>query len=252
MIASVPIFASSDILATLAYYKEILGFQSSWTWGEPPTFGSATLGGVTIMFNLQPELATRVSGHQHWIKVDDADELYAKHRALGAKVVAEIDNKPWGAREYIVEDLHGYHLRFAGPPSDEAPKSNPSPEGLRLERRKPTEEEYESVAGGAFGPRNGKPGTLDATWNGVVAMTADGAAIGVVRIMWDAPGWYSIWDVAVLPEWQGRRIGSKLMEEALNLVREASPGAIVYLFTYKHGFYQRLGFGKETVSLIRL
>ena len=63
MISSNAIFAASDIEATLAYYKDVLGFESTWTWGDPPVFGSASNGGVTIMFNLQPELAARVRGH---------------------------------------------------------------------------------------------------------------------------------------------------------------------------------------------
>lgn len=252
MISSTAIFACSDIEASLAYYKDVLGFESSWTWGEPPTFGSASMGGVTIMFNLQPELAAKVRGHQHGVKVDDVDELYRLHRDKGAHVVAEVEDKPWGLREYIVEDLNGYHLRFGGPPSSEAPKSKPFPEGVTLERRNPTTDEYAGVAGPSFGHKETPPGLLERTWNGVVARSPDGETIGVLRIMWDAPGWFSIWDVAVVPDWQSQRIGSTMMKEALELIREASPGAIVHLFTFKHGFYERLGFTKETVSMRRL
>lgn len=252
VISSTAIFAASDIEATLAYYKDVLGFESSWTWGEPPDFGSASMGGVTIMFNLQPELAAKVRGHQHGVKVDDVDELYRLHTSLGAEVVAEIEDKPWGLREYIVEDLNGYHLRFGGPPASEAPSSKPFPEGVTIERRKPTKAEFEQVAGREFGHRGAVPGLLENTWNGVVARSAQDEVIGVLRVMHDAPGWFSIWDVAVVPEWQAQRIGSTMMKEALDLIREASPGAIVYLFTFKHGFYERLGFAKETVSMRRL
>jgi len=252
VISSTAIFASSDIQATLAYYKDVLGFESTWTWGDPPTFGSASRGGVTIMFNLQPDLAARIKGHQHWVKVDDVDELHRLHRSNGATVVQEIEDKPWGVREYVVEDLNGYHLRFAGAPSSEVAKSKPFPEGIMIERRKPTPDEYACVAGAAFGYKKAEPGLLDRTWNGVVALSFEGKAIGVLRIMWDAPGWFSIWDVAVVPDWQAHRIGSTMMKEALEMIREASPGAIVHLFTYKHGFYERLGFGMETVSVRRL
>ena len=252
MISSTAILASSDIEATLAYYKDVLGFESTWTWGDPPTFGSASMGGVTIMFNLQPELAAHVRGHQHWIKVDDVDALYRLHNGRRAKVVSDIEDKPWGAREYVVEDLNGYHLRFAGSPASDAPKSKPFPEGVTIERRKPTSDESGRVAGQAFGHKEQVPGLLEGTWNGLVARSPDGETIGVLRIVWDAPGWFSIWDVAVVPDWQARRIGSTMMREALEMIREASPGAIVHLFTYKHGFYERLGFTKETVSLRRL
>ena len=39
------------------------------------------------------------------------------------------------------------------------------------------------------------------------------------------------------------KIGASLV------VSEESPGAFVYLFTFKHGFYERLGFSKETLSM---
>jgi len=252
VISSTAIFASSDIEATLAFYKNVLGFDSTWTWGEPPTFGSASRGGVTIMFCLQPELAAQVKGHQHWIKVDDADALYAQHQERGAKVVSEIDDKPWGAREYIVEDLHGYHLRFAGPPANKPPRSQPFPPEVRIERRMPTLEEFAAVAGAAFGYKNPVREILEGTWAGVVAVSPKGETIGMLRIMRDAEGWFSIWDVAVVPAWQARRIGSRLMEEAIALIRENAPGANVHLFTYQIGFYERLGFSKESVHLRRV
>ena len=252
MISSTAIFASSDIEATLAYYKDVLGFESSWTWGDPPVFGSASTGGVTITFNLQPELAAKVRGHQHGVKVEDVDDVYRLHKSRGANIVSEIEDKPWGLREYIVEDLNGYHLRFSGPPASDVPKSNPFPEGVTIERRKPTSEEFTGIAGQAFGYKELPPGLLENTWAGIVARSPDGETIGVLRIMRDAPGWFSIWDVAVVPDWQARRIGSKMMNEALEMIREASPGAIVHLFTFKHGFYERLGFTEGSVSMRRV
>jgi ribosomal protein S18 acetylase RimI-like enzyme len=252
--SSTAIFAASDIEATIAYYKNILGFESSWTWGEPPTFGSTSCGGVSIMFSVNPDLAAKVRGHTHWIKVDDADALYRRHLAAGAKIVQEIENKPWGFREYVVEDLNGYHLRIAGPPSSEVAASQPFPDGVTLERQIPTPEEYERVTNAAFGNKGVGFGetassVLERTWNTVVARSPSGEAIGVLRIMHDAPGWFSIWDVAVDPSWQAKRIGSKMMEEAVDLIREACPGAIVFLFTFKHGFYERLGFKLEGASM---
>jgi predicted N-acetyltransferase YhbS len=85
-----------------------------------------------------------------------------------------------------------------------------------------------------------------------VATAPDGEVIGTTRVMRDAPGWYSIWDVAVRPDWQGRRIGTALVQDAIDFVREESPGAWLYLFTTKHRFYERLGFGTESVTMMRV
>jgi ribosomal protein S18 acetylase RimI-like enzyme len=252
VISSTATFATANIEATLVYYVDVLGFESTWTWGDPPVFGSASQGGVTIAFNLQPELAANVRGHQHGIQVEDIDELYALHKARGARFVSEMEDKPWGMREYVVEDLNGYHLHFSGRPGGEAPKSKPFPEDVSLEPRTPSRSEFAEIAGKAFGYEELPPGLLEHTWGGVVATTVVGETIGVLRIMWDAPGWFSIWDVAILPEWQGRQIGTKMMREALALIRKASPGATVHLFSFKPGFYLRLGFREEKVSVCRV
>lgn len=254
VISSTAIFATADIVATLAYYKDVLGFDHTWTWGDPPSFAGANCGGVSLMFCLQPELAAHVGGHQHWVKIEDADELYAKHKASGAKIVEEIGDWPWGAREYVVEDINGYRLRFAGPPSSEAPASEPFPADVVIGRDTPTPDEYERVRAAAFGSGDGPfpdaaEELLARTWRFVTARNGSGELIGVLRVVHDAPGWFSVWDVAVDPAFQGRRIGSKMMEEAMAMVREDSPGAFVFLFTFKHGFYEKLGFAKETVSM---
>ncbi|MEZ0325559.1 MAG: GNAT family N-acetyltransferase [Fimbriimonas sp.] len=249
VVSSTPIFATSDVLETIRFYKEVLGFESSWTYGDPVSFGSVSWAGATIMFNLQPGLAARVDGHQHWFKCEEVDELYRLHKERGATIVSPIQDQPWGAREYVVRDPSGYHLRFAGSPVHSAEKSRDFPVGVQIVRRKPTETEFLEVAGQTFYHEGVPSGVLERSWSGIVALSPEGRAIGTVRIMYDAPGWFSIWDVAVLPDWQGQRIGERMMKEAIALVNEASPGAFVYLFTFKHGFYERLGFTTETVTM---
>jgi ribosomal protein S18 acetylase RimI-like enzyme len=251
--SSTAVLATQDIVATIDFYKSILGFGASWTWGgEPPTFGSASCGGVTLMFILEPELAKVVEGHQHWIVVEDIDSLYAQHLEKGAPILEPIEDKSWGFREYTVVDPSGYHLRFAEEISLKAQPSAPFPEGVRIERRLPTSDEYRAVAGREFYQGNVLDGILEHSWSGAVALDPANRVVGTVRIMQDAPGWFSIWDVAVLPDWQGQRIGSEMMKDAMAAIQEASPGANVFLFTYKHEFYERFGFAKETVSMRRL
>ncbi len=250
--SSSAIFAVSDVEKTLEFYKEVLGFPTIWPWGSPPTFGTASWGSVTIMFKLMPELAAQIEGHQHYVSVLQVDDLYALHQERGAMIVSPIENQPWGRREYVVRDLNGYHRRFGGDPVTATPASQSLPSEIRIEHRLPTQEEYERVAGAGFYQKDPPRDILSRSWNGVVALDGKGKAIGVVRIMLDAPGWYSIWDVAVLPEWQGRHIGGEIMKEAVSLIKKASPGAWVYLFTSKHAFYERFGFNKESVSMLKV
>lgn len=242
-----PIFAASDIPATVEFYKEVVGCNGGWMYGDPPAFGGASLGGASFYFALMPELAAQIEGHQHWVNVNDVDKLYSDHLERGADVISPIEDKPWGFREYTVRDLNGYHLRFTGNPARESKGTGVFPEGVKIERRLPTRDEFATVTDAAFGPDQHRADTLANSWNGVVAFGPDAEAVGVVRIMHDADGWFSVWDVAVLPDWQGQRIGSAMMQAALELVSQDSPGAAVYLFTMKGEFYERLGFEKKSL-----
>jgi uncharacterized glyoxalase superfamily protein PhnB len=247
--SSSPILAATDVSATVDFYKDVLGFESSWVWGSPPTVGGARHGTVMIMFSQQLEMVPKIEGHQIWFDVEDVNALHAKHLERDAAIISPIEDKFWGKREYTVRDLNGYHLRFAGD-LDYTPKGTGTfPDGVRIVRRLPTTEEYHLVAGNEFYKGKDLSDVLTRTWGGVIALDPDGAVIGTLRIMYDAPGWFSIWDVAVVPDWQNQRIGTAMMEEAMAAIRDQSPGAWVHLFTSKHGFYERIGFAKETVSL---
>jgi uncharacterized glyoxalase superfamily protein PhnB len=44
--------------------------------------------------------------------VHDVDALYARHQQNGVMIISPLEKKPWGMREYTVQDPNGYHLRF--------------------------------------------------------------------------------------------------------------------------------------------
>lgn len=247
--SSAPILVAADVLATITFYSEVLGFDRSWTWGEPPTIGAVNWGAVSIMFSQMDSLVGKIEGHQLWFNVEDVDTLCGRHQQKGAEIVSPIEDKPWGVREYTVRDPNGYHLRFAGHANYVPKGTGVFPEGVVIRKHLPTQEDHDHVVSKVFGQAPGSSAKLDKTWGGVSAVAPTGETIGTARIMLDSPGWFSIWDVAVLPEWQGKRIGTAMIEAAVELVREASPGAFIFLFTFKDGFYERIGFGKQSVQM---
>src|SRR2546421_1188451 len=85
------IFAVSDVRETVRFYREKLGFESEWFWGEPATFGAVRWGMVQVMFNQMPELQAKVEGHQHMFRVDDIQNLYEKHKAAGAPIIHALE-----------------------------------------------------------------------------------------------------------------------------------------------------------------
>jgi uncharacterized glyoxalase superfamily protein PhnB/GNAT superfamily N-acetyltransferase len=245
-----------DVRETIAFYRDILGGRGEWLWEDPPTFGGIRLGDVHLMFCLDPQLATRVEGHQHHFFVEAVDTLHESHAKAGAEILSPIENKPWGIREYTVRDPNGYHLRFSGPPKYERPatSSETMPAQIRIERRMATWDEYRELhLAVGWDETRAEPSVLDRSCFGCVAVEeGTGATVGMLRMMNDAHEWYSIWDVMVRPHYQAMRIGTAMIEAALAHVREVSPGALVYLFTHKPQFYEKLGFKNETCSMIRL
>jgi ribosomal protein S18 acetylase RimI-like enzyme len=76
----------------------------------------------------------------------------------------------------------------------------------------------------------------------VVAYFGD-ELVGFGRMISDQTYYGTIWDVAVTPEMQGRRIGSRIIAKLLQRARSRKL-TMVGLFTASHNrdFYERLGF----------
>ena len=243
------IFAVADVRETVRFYREKLGFESEWFWGDPPTFGGVRWGMVQVMFNQMPQLQARVEGHQHMFRVDDIRPLYERHKSAGATIVHELENKPWGMSEYVVRDPNGYHLRFGGVEiyHRKSTATDVMPSHIRIEKRTPTLDEYMRLSQ-SVGWNTDAGNMTDALEHArfclIAIDTRDGKIVGMTRVSGDRRG-YFISDVIVIPEYQCQKIGSALMERALVELRKIGPkGAFVGLFTPKPMFYERLGFQK--------
>jgi putative acetyltransferase len=65
-------------------------------------------------------------------------------------------------------------------------------------------------------------------------------AVSPVSISDGTPGWFGLGPISVMPEHQDRRVGSRLMREALRILREQGAAGCVLLGEPK--FYSRFGF----------
>jgi len=241
----------------LTFYQDVLGGRGQWMYGEPPGFGGIRLGQEQLLFELQPQLAERAQGVSHLLFAEAIDTLHAQHVAAGAPIIDPIGNKPWGYREYVVRDPNGYRLRFAGSTSYEKPPTarDTMPDDVRIELRKPSREEYcELHRSVGWNDTADVPDVLEHSWAGAVAIDIrNKQVLAMVRVMNDAHAWYSVWDVVVRPEYQSQRIGTALVEAVLDHLRATAPaGSKVYLFTYSHAFYARVGFEQKPCTMITL
>ncbi len=251
---STAVLACRDVAETVDFYTKVLGFKQHWLWEDPPTFACIGMGGAELFLCLQPELAAKVEGHMHYFQVEeDLASLYAQHGRAGAAIISPLENKPWGIREYTVRDCNGYHVHFVGPQSYEKPASatDALPKHIRIEVKVPTLEEYVDLSASVGWARHlsSMEQALRNTLIGIVAVDtqAGDTPIGMLRCTGDGK-FYMFWDVVVRPSHQGQKIGAAMTEAALAELRRigAPDGAFVGLFTAKPGFYERLGFRKDT------
>lgn len=117
--SAVPVIASGDIRKAISYYVDVLGFTFDFEYGEPVVYAGVKSGEVEIYFSYDQEIAASINEQgicpEVFIWLSDADKLFKEHLANGADVIDPISDRPWGARQYVIKDANGYHLKFAQP-----------------------------------------------------------------------------------------------------------------------------------------
>jgi uncharacterized glyoxalase superfamily protein PhnB len=112
-----PQFFTFDIPATLAYYKDKLGFECLGTWQDPPVYAIVARDQHAIHFrcaDLSTANADKYADEllDAYILVEDADALYAEYAVRGVEFTRGLANMPWHSREFVVKDCDGRLLAF--------------------------------------------------------------------------------------------------------------------------------------------
>jgi GNAT superfamily N-acetyltransferase len=245
-----PVLPVNNVAETVAYWHEVLGFPNKWTWGDPPNHGGVSWHGAAfIQFSLNPKLAAVSEGHSVWIRVRHLEKLYELHREK-ANIVVPVTLRPWGFSEYTVKDINGYYATFSAPADDRNKKSSEMPDNIRITNRtpSPSEHNYLMAAVGWITSKDDADTTslLQAAVTGIVAENiSTGEIIGCALLFGDNISFYYIKDVIVHPDWQGKRIGTALMQRITQWLENNAPNyATAGLFTGDHlaSFYRQFGF----------
>jgi predicted enzyme related to lactoylglutathione lyase len=113
-----PVLLVADLQRSVDYFSRRLGFECH-IFGDPPNFATAARDAAVILIALsdQPERLV-----PHWqivdkmwdayIRVDDADAIYAEVQERGASIDYTIYNAPHGFREFGVQDPDGHDIAF--------------------------------------------------------------------------------------------------------------------------------------------
>jgi uncharacterized glyoxalase superfamily protein PhnB len=112
-----PLFFTMDIPATLAYYKEKLGFECLGTWQDPPVYAIVARDEQVIHFRCAEPPTANPNKYRDelldaYVFVEDADALCAEYAAQGVEFTREVADTPWHSRGFVVKDCDGRLLAF--------------------------------------------------------------------------------------------------------------------------------------------
>ena len=113
----VPVFFTTDIPATIAYYKDTLGFECLGTWQDPPQYAIVARDAHAIHFRCAEPPKPNPDKYEDelldaYLFVEDADQLYAEYARRGAEFARGVADMPWHCREFVVKDCDGRLLAF--------------------------------------------------------------------------------------------------------------------------------------------
>src|SRR5215813_11621043 len=102
-----PQSSSTDMVGTLAYYAEKLGFACVGTWQEPPVYAIVERVGQRIHFRCAEPPAANPEKYEEelldaYLFVENADALYAEYAACGVEFARGLGDMPWGTRGFVV------------------------------------------------------------------------------------------------------------------------------------------------------
>ncbi len=106
----------ADFDASLAFYRDVLGWSVSEQWGDAAKGRGAALsgGGVKVVLAERHESAAAADGTARPNVHLDIHDIDKRFKALpkGAHVVAEPQDTHWGTRWFVVRDPDGNLIAF--------------------------------------------------------------------------------------------------------------------------------------------
>ena|SRR5687768_113372 len=104
----VPELPVADVERAQQYYRDVLGFEIGWL-DPSKEIGSVSRGTVAIFFRTRQEPFEPAI---HWVFAEDIDATYEEFRSSGSKIVEPLEKKPWGLRQFTIDDLDGNRFYF--------------------------------------------------------------------------------------------------------------------------------------------
>ncbi len=107
-----PQFFTTNLPATLAYYRDTPGFECLGTWFDPPVYAIVARDDHRIHFRVADPPTPNPDKYADelldaYLFIKNADALYAEYSARGAVFTRPLGETPWHSLEFVVKDCDG-------------------------------------------------------------------------------------------------------------------------------------------------
>lgn len=112
-----PQFLVDDLPAAVAWYRDRLGFEADFVYES--FYASVSRDSFSIHLKCAPKTAadrTNRKQNEHldaYIGVRGIEALFDELTSKGATIIRSLEERPWGCKDFYVEDLDGYILCFS-------------------------------------------------------------------------------------------------------------------------------------------
>ena len=110
LVGAATIFSVRDLAASVAHYRDVLGFTVTFQYGEPAFYACLCRDEVAI--HLRAGTGWPPGNGAIAVFVKDVDALHAELIARGAKVLKPPRDYDYGMRDFDVADPDGNQLTF--------------------------------------------------------------------------------------------------------------------------------------------
>jgi catechol 2,3-dioxygenase-like lactoylglutathione lyase family enzyme len=124
IVAAEPQLFVADIKTSCDFFTGKLGFKIAFCYGEPPFYAQVKRDGAALDLRhvdrpaIDPDVRDREQLLSAALMVATADEikrLFLEFQSAGVSFFQTLKREPWGAKNFIIRDIDGNLLLFAGP-----------------------------------------------------------------------------------------------------------------------------------------
>ena len=109
---SAPVFVVRDVVRSVAYYRDALGFETEFLCGDPTFYAGVERGNVLIHLQAADESKRAPGQGAMNVFVSDVDARYEELKGRGAQLLNAPKDYAYGMRDFNVADLDGNELCF--------------------------------------------------------------------------------------------------------------------------------------------